>query len=318
MNTLKVFCGGNNLELTNKICEKLDIKPSKVTLGYFADGERSISNLSAVRGCDIYIIQQTGGSGSNIWDLMLLIDTIRRASAKTITAVIPYFGYARQDRQDKYRSPISFKVAVKAIESVGINKIVTMDLHTPQLQGFFDVTIEPLSARPVILAELYKIKEQINNDFVLCSPDIGAIKNTRDCASYIGCPYIWLDKQRNSENLPELMSISGDIDGAVVYIVDDIIDSGKTICMAAKTLRACGATRVGVIATHGIFSGGEKTYENLKDSGISDIVVTDSLSPPVSWMSSTHPLFRQLSVADLLAEAVWRLHKNESLQPLNI
>lgn len=293
--------------MAGRIAARLNTELNTVKVGRFADGEIKITNLENVRGCDCFIIQPTHAPADNLLELLLLADTLKRASAKSVTAVIPYFGYARQDRKHMGRTPISAKTVANLIEAAGIDRVLTMDLHTDQLQGFFNIPTDHIYARPVIL-EAMKTETPI----LLCAPDIGSIKNVRWYAEKLDRDYIWIDKRRQEANQSEVMSVngSGTIEDANIIIIDDMIDTARTMSQAVKVLYERGANLVAVIATHGLFSG--DAVVKLDKAQVSYTMVTNTLPQE----NTAYPGLTVLDTSDLFARAIKHIFKDESMTDL--
>ena len=310
---LKVFSGNAHRELALAICRVLDVPLSDAMVSRFSDGEIRIKINENVRGADVFIIQPTFPPGDNLLELLFMVDAARRASAKRITAVIPYFGYARQDKKDEPRVPISAKLVANLISISGVDRVLTMDLHAEQIQGFFDIPVDHLYAAPVIV-DYFKGLEL--GDIVVVSPDAGRAKRARGIAKRLGdYPIAIVDKRRPAPNRSEVVHIVGEVKGKVALVIDDIIDTGGTIVQAAYALFDRGAKEIVACCTHPILSG--KAVEKLIAAPVKQLVVTDTI-PLRQSMESLADKVQVLSVASLLAEAIRRIHNEESVSSLFI
>jgi ribose-phosphate pyrophosphokinase len=312
MNRIKVFSGRANLPLAQKICRKLDIELGKVSIQDFADGEIKIKIQENVRAIDVFVVQPTYPPAENILELLLMIDAMKRASAERITAVIPYYGYARQDRKDEPRVPISAKLIADLIVTAGASRVLTIDLHAEQIQGFFNIPVDHLYATPV-LVDYFKKKDLSN--VVVVAPDTGRANRARGFAKRLGdnIPIAVIDKRRPSPNEAEVVTVIGDIDGRDVLIFDDIIDTGKTLIVAAKALKERNAQKIIACATHAVFS--KDSVKRLENSDISEITVMDTIQLAAEKQSKKITV---LSVSALLSEAIKRIHEGESVSSLFI
>lgn len=306
-NGLKVFGGNSNPLLTKKICEYLDIEVGDITCKRFSDGEIYIKINENVRGEDVFLVHSTQPPADNLLELLLMIDAAKRASAERITAVIPYFGYARQDKKDEPRVPISAKLVADLLEVAGANRILTCDLHAEQIQGFFNIPVDHLYALPVFVDY---VKNMNLSNFTLVSPDVGRVKRTWGFAKRIGgVPIAIVDKRRPAPNQSYVTNIVGEVKDRNIFIIDDIIDTGGTILGAVRALKTAGALDIYCFCTHSILSGNAK--EKIESSEVIKLVTTDTI--PVQWDSSK---FTVLSVSKLLGEAVKRIHNRESVSSL--
>ncbi len=286
---------------------------TKHSVSRFADGEIFVQIDESIRGDDVFIVQSTNPPAENILELLLLGDAARRASAARITAVIPYYGYARQDRKDKPRVPISAKLIAKLIESAGFDRVLTVDLHADQIQGFFDIPVDNLYATPIF--KKYLLSEfpmGLNpEDWIIVSPDVGGIKRARTMAEKLwNLPIALIDKRRPKPNVAEVVRVIGDVRGKNVLLIDDIIDTGTTISNAAYALKEEGANRIIVIATHGLFSG--NAIEKLNNCPAEKVVVTNTINHKIDLPSK----FVILDISQLLAEAIRRIHRGGSVSQL--
>lgn len=304
---LKVFTCNANPKLAEEITGYLGIELGKSHVQNFSDGETNITIDESVRGCDVFIVQSTCAPvNDNLMELLIMIDAMRRASARRITAVIPYYGYARQDRKSRGREPITAKLVANLIVQAGADRVLTMDLHAQQIQGFFDIPVDHLMGVP-ILADYYK---GLNlEDLVVVSPDMGGVTRARSLATRLGVPLAIIDKRRPMPNVSEIMNIIGDINGKNVIMIDDIIDTAGTITNGAAALVERGAKSVYVSCTHPILSG--PAYERLEKAPIKEIVTTNTIP-------TTKPMDKLtvLSVAPLMGEAILRIHNDSSVSEM--
>ncbi|SMB86511.1 ribose-phosphate pyrophosphokinase [Desulfonispora thiosulfatigenes DSM 11270] len=306
---IKVFTGNSNPVLAQEICQYLDVEPGKCKVGAFSDGEISVTINESVRGSDAYVIQSTCGPvNQNLMELLIMVDALRRASARRITAVIPYYGYARQDRKARARDPITAKLVANLIHSAGTRRVLTMDLHATQIQGFFDIPVDHLLGVP-ILADYYK-KKNIE-DVVVVSPDMGGVTRARNLAERIGAPLAIIDKRRPMPNVSEVMNLIGDVNGKNVIMTDDIIDTAGTITNGAKALVERGAKRVFACCTHPVLSG--PAIERIKESPIEELVTTNCI--PLGEDKKLDKI-KVLSVAQIMGEAILRIHDDASVSRL--
>jgi ribose-phosphate pyrophosphokinase len=308
---MKLLAGNSNRELAVKIAQYLKLPITKAQVRRFADMEVSVEIQENVRGEDIFVIQSTSfPANDNVMELLLMIDALRRASARRITAVIPYFGYARQDRKAGPRTPISAKLLANLITEAGAGRVLTVDLHAGQIQGFFDIPTDNLFAAPVIVRD---ILEHIGRDnLMIISPDVGGVVRARALAKRLGADLAIVDKRRERAGESEVMNIIGDVSGRFCILVDDIVDSGGTICNAADALIGQGAKAVCAYATHGVFSGG--ALARIKESKLDSMVVTDSIAATDEMRAC--PKFRSISIAPLIGEAMRRINNEESVSSL--
>ena len=306
---LKIFSCTSNQPLAEAIAGKIEIPLGKGEVVRFSDGEVSVRIDESVRGSDVYIIQSTcNPCNENLMELLVMIDALKRASAKRITAVIPYYGYARQDRKTRPRDPITAKLVANLLTVAGVNRILTIDLHAGAIQGFFDIPVDHMTAIP-LLAEHFSKKE--TRDLVVVSPDMGGMTRARDMAQRLRVPIAIIDKRRPMPNVAEIMEIIGDIQGKQAVLVDDIIDTGGTIVLGAQALLDRGATKVYACCTHPVFSG--PALERLTNSCLSEVVVCDTI--PLKEDEQL-PIIRVCSVAALLADAIVRIHEDLSISTL--
>lgn len=312
MPDMKLFAGNATPELARKIADRLYIKLGDADVGRFSDGEISVIINENVRGSDVFIIQSTcAPTNDSLMELVVMVDALRRASAGRITAVIPYFGYARQDRRVRSaRVPITAKVVADFLSSVGVDRVLTVDLHAEQIQGFFDVPVDNVFGSPVLLEHM---KLQKWDSPVMVSPDIGGVVRARAMAKLMNdADLAIIDKRRPKANESQVMHIIGDVSGRDCIMVDDMIDTGGTLCKAAEALKKNGAKRVFAYATHPVFSG--NAYENLRNSAIDEVVVTDSI--PLSEEMQSLGLVTQLTLSGMLSEALRRVSNEESISAM--
>ncbi|WP_206811376.1 ribose-phosphate diphosphokinase [Paradesulfitobacterium ferrireducens] len=306
---LKIFCGNANRELTEEIGEYLGIPLGEAKVGHFRDGEIAIQINESVRGADVFVIQPTcNPANDNIMELLILIDGLRRASARRITAVMPYYGYARQERKARARDPITAKLMANLITTAGADRVVTMDLHAPAIQGFFDIPVDHLLGVP-ILAEYFRQKEL--SDVCVVSPDLGGVTRARNFAERIGASIAIIDKRRPEPNVSEIMHVIGDLEGKTVVMIDDIIDTAGTITQGAQALLDRGAKEVYACCTHPVLSG--PAIERLENSVLKEVVVTNTI--PLTPEKRIERI-KVLSVAPLLGEAMVRIHEDLSVSKL--
>ncbi|MBO4826470.1 MAG: ribose-phosphate pyrophosphokinase [Prevotella sp.] len=302
-NSFMVFSGTCTKYLAEKICQSLGCPLGQLQITKFSDGEFAVSYEESIRGRDVFLVQSTFPNSDNLMELLLMIDAAKRASARTINAVMPYFGWARQDRKDKPRVSIGAKLIADLLSVAGVNRVITMDLHADQIQGFFDVPVDHLYASGVILPYLQSLKLE---DMVIASPDVGGSKRANTYAKYLGCPLVLCNKTRARANVVSSMQIIGDVAGKNVVIVDDMVDTAGTITMAADIMKAAGAKSVRACASHCVMSG--PASERVQDSALEEIVFTDSI--PYSQRCAK---VKQLSVADMFAETIRRVLDNLSI-----
>ena len=306
---LQLFAFNSNIPLSQEISDHIGVPLGKCTVTKFSDGETQINIEESVRGYEVYIIQSTSEPvNENIMELLILIDALKRASAKSINIVMPYYGYARQDRKARSREPITSKLVANLLETTGADRVVTLDLHAPQIQGFFDIPIDHLQAVP-LLADYIKKKDL--KDVVIVSPDHGGVIRARRMADLLKAPIGIIDKRRPKPNVAEVMNIIGDIEGRTAIIVDDMIDTAGTMQLAADALIEKGATEVYACVTHPVLSG--PAIERIENSKIKELVVTNSINLPEEKRIEK---ITQLSVAPLIGEAIIRIHNDQSVSIL--
>jgi ribose-phosphate pyrophosphokinase len=307
---MRVFCGNANPALTADVCECLGIQPGLITAKTFADGELQVQILENVRGVDVFAIQPTCNPVErNLFELLLMIDAMKRASAERITAVLPYYGYARQDRKDRPRMPISARLVASLLERAGANRILALDLHAAQIQGFFDVPVDHLFATPVMIDYFDEMRGDATT---VVSPDAGGVERARAFAKRLDSPLAIIDKRRTDVNVAEVMHIIGDVAGQDCLIVDDLIDTGGTLVKASEALLGQGAKSVRACATHAVLSG--PAVERIENSEIEEVIVTNSI--PLSEHADNCTRIKQLSVAPLLAKAIQSIHEDGSVSAL--
>lgn len=312
MPDMKLFAGNATPELARKIADRLYIKLGEADVGRFSDGEISVQINENVRGADVFIIQSTcNPTNDNLMELIVMVDALRRASAGRITAVMPYFGYARQDRRVRSaRVPITAKVVADFLSSVGVDRVLTVDLHAEQIQGFFDVPVDNVFGSPVLLEHM---KQQQFDNPIMVSPDIGGVVRARAMAKLMNdADLAIIDKRRPKANESQVMHIIGDVAGRDCIMVDDMIDTGGTLCKAAEALKKHGAKRVFAYATHPVFSG--NAIENLSNCDIDEVVVTDSI--PLDPRMVETGIVTQLTLSGMLSEALRRVSNEESISAM--
>ena len=309
---IKIFAESASGRVAGDIAKYLGLSLGKSEVGTFSDGETSVSLFESVRGSDCFIVQSTCAPvNNNLMELLIMIDAMKRASAARITAVIPYFGYARQDRKAKARDPISAKLCADLITTAGANRVLTMDLHATQIQGFFNIPVDHLFGAPILASYTKELIKGHVEDYVVVSPDLGSVTRARNFAERIGCPLAIVDKRRPKANECEVMNIIGNVKGKKVILVDDMIDTAGTLCNAAKAIMENGALKVEACATHAVLSG--PAIERLKDSPISEVTVLDTIDLPPEKVT---PKIKVLPVAPVFAEAIERIYKDKPVSPM--
>ena len=303
---IKVFTGNANRGLVKKICQELNIEMGQCEVTQFSDGEISVNIGETVRGDDVFIIQPTNTPvNDNLMELLILIDAVKRASAGRINAVIPYYGYARQDRKIKARDPITAKLVANLLTTAGADRVVGMDLHAGQIQGYFDIPVDHLSAIPILARHFKNI---VGENTVIVSPDLGGVTRARTFANILDLPIAIIEKRRPKVNVSEVMNVIGEIEGRDVILVDDIIDTAGTIVKAASVLKSFGAKKVYGCATHGVLSG--PALDRIHNSELEKFVITDTI--PLSDIAKIDKI-EVVSVAPILAEAIKRINNNQSI-----
>ncbi|MDF0727833.1 ribose-phosphate diphosphokinase [Cytobacillus sp. S13-E01] len=306
---LKLFTLNSNTSLAEEIAKEVGVELGKCSVAQFSDGEIQINIEESIRGCDVYVIQSTSAPvNEHLMELLIMIDALKRASAKTINIVMPYYGYARQDRKARAREPITAKLVANLLETAGADRVITLDLHAPQIQGFFDILIDHLMGVP-ILADYFENKNL--KDIVIVSPDHGGVTRARKMADRLKAPIAIIDKRRPRPNVAEVMNIVGNIDGKTAILIDDIIDTAGTITLAANALVENGALEVYACCTHPVLSG--PAIDRIENSKIKELVVTNSIA--LSEDKLTDKII-QLSVAPLISEAIIRVHEEQSVSTL--
>lgn len=307
---VKIFAGNSCPKLSKAIADKLNLPLGKIEVGTFSDGEVSVHIGESVRGCDVFVIQSTSTPVNNhLMELLIIIDALRRASAGRITAVIPYFGYARQDRKARSRDPITAKLVADLITTAGADRVLSMDLHAPQLQGFFDIPVDHLFGIPVLAREL--AKQLQDKDLVVVSPDMGSVARARTMAQRLHAPIAIVDKRRPRPNAVEIMNIIGDVKDKTCLIVDDMIDTAGTICSAAEALLGFGAVEIHMCCTHGVLSG--NAIERLSKTDVKSITILDTIERDGL---PTLPNLKVVSVASIFADAIESIYSDLPLSRL--
>ncbi len=306
---IKIFSGNSNKPLAEAIAKELNVPLGEIEVGCFSDGETAVHVKETVRGRDVFLIQSTATPvNDNLMELLVMIDAVKRASAGRITAVIPYFGYARQDRKAKPRDPITAKLIADIITAAGADRVLTMDLHALQIQGFFDIPVDHLVGGPL----LYKyFKDMSNDNLVVVSPDVGSVARARNVASKLNCSMAIIDKRRPKANQVEVMNIIGDIEGKTCLMVDDMIDTAGTICQGAQILKDKGAKEVYACCTHAVLSG--PAIERLQNSCIKELVILDTINLPESKKIEK---IKVLSAAKLFAHAIENIYSDRKMSDL--
>ncbi|VAW33891.1 Ribose-phosphate pyrophosphokinase [hydrothermal vent metagenome] len=312
--SIKLFTGNANPKLAQKIAKYLGLPLGKAYVGRFSDGEVAVEIIDNVRGQDIYIVQSTCiPTADNFMELLVMVDAMKRASCKSVTAVMPYFGYARQDRRPRSsRVPITAKVAATMIGTVGTDRVLTIDLHADQIQGFFDIPVDNVYASPLTLADIWCSYDA--SDVVVVSPDIGGVVRARAIAKRIGADLAIIDKRRPKANMATVMNIIGDIENKICILVDDMIDTAGTLCAASTALMEHGSKEVIAYCVHPVLSG--NAIENIENSGLKELVVTDTI--PLREEALNCKKIRQLSVAEMLAETIRRIANKESVSEMYV
>ena len=309
-NVLKIFCGNSNSALAKAVVKKLDVPLGRATVGRFSDGEINVTIGENVRAADVFVIQSTSApANEHIMELLVMIDALRRASAEHITAVIPYYGYARQDRKVAPRTPISAKLVADLIDVAGATRVLSLDMHAGQIQGFFNVPFDHLYAMPVLLEHM---REHFGESVVLVSPDAGGVERARAFGKRLNASIGMIDKRRPRANEARVMQVVGDVENHDVIIIDDMIDTAGTLCASADALKSRGAKKIYAYATHAVFSG--PAVERITESSIERVVVTDTI--PLSEHAAACPKIEAITIAPLLAEAIRRIHHGDSVSSL--
>ena len=311
---IKIFSGNSNPELAKAICAKLGLPLGSAEVKTFSDGESSVSIYETVRGSDVFVIQSTCiPVNDNLMDLLIMIDALKRASAGRVTAVIPYFGYARQDRKTKPRDPISAKLVANLITRAGADRVLTMDLHANQIQGFFDIPVDNLLGAPLFVDYFHKKFADVQDETIVVSPDVGSVARVRSFAQKMGMPMAIVDKRRQKANSSEVMNIIGDVRDKHVILLDDMVDTGGSLCHAAEALVTIGGARdVVAAASHGVLSG--PAVERIQESCINEVFFLNTI--PANEKALACPKIKFVNVADVFAEAISRIFNETSVSPL--
>ncbi len=311
--SLMVFTGNAHPKLAEDVARRLNIRLGRATVGRFSDGETNVEIMENVRGKDVFVLQSTcQPTNDNLMEIMLMVDALRRASAGRITAAIPYFGYARQDRRVRSaRVPITARVVADMLTVVGVNRVLTMDLHSDQIQGFFDIPVDNIYSTPILMGDIWK---QNYEDLIVVSPDVGGVVRARAVAKRLECDLAIIDKRRPKPNVAKVMNIIGDVRDRTCLIMDDMVDTANTLCEAAQALKNHGASKVLAYCTHAVLSG--SAVERVNQSALDELVVTDTI--PLRDDARASPRIRQLSVAELMAETIRRISDEASVSSLFI
>jgi ribose-phosphate pyrophosphokinase len=309
--SLMIFTGNANPKLATDVARHMNLPIGKMTVGRFSDGEVMAEINENVRGKDVFVLQSTcAPANDTLMELMIMVDALRRSSAARITAAIPYFGYARQDRRSRSaRVAISARIVANMLESVGVDRVLTMDLHADQIQGFFNIPVDNIYAAPVLLGDIWKHNYE---NLLVVSPDVGGVVRARAIAKRLESDLAIIDKRRPKANVSEVMNIIGEVEGRTCVIMDDMVDTAGTLCKAAQALKDHGALRVLAYCTHAVLSGG--AIERITSSALDELVVTDTI--PLSEGAAKSGRIRQLSIASLLAETINRISKSDSVSSL--
>ena len=310
---VKIFSGSSNKALAQAICQHMGTELGSCEVGAFSDGENYVSIYETVRGSDVFVVQSTCGPvNDNLMEMLIMIDALKRASAGRITAVMPYFGYARQDRKTKPRDPISAKLVANLITRAGADRVLTMDLHANQIQGFFDIPVDNLLGSPIFVDHFTKKYAEVHDDTMVVSPDVGSVARARAFAQKLGMGLAIVDKRRQKANSSEVMNIIGEVEGKHVILLDDMVDTGGSLCHAAKALVDIGkAKSVTACATHGLLSG--PAVQRISDSVLDEVVFLDTIPPKPGVKCDK---IRYISVAHLFAEAISHIYEETSVSRL--
>ncbi len=308
---LMVFAGNANPKLAQAVADHLNVPLGKAVVSHFSDGEVMVEIQEKVRGRDVFILQSTcAPTNDNLMELIVMVDALRRASARRITAVMPYYGYARQDRRPRSaRVAISAKVVANMLQSVGVDRVLTMDLHADQIQGFFDIPVDNIYATPILLNEL---RSRNYDNLIVVSPDVGGVVRARALAKSLGCDLAIIDKRRPRANVAEIMNLIGDVEGRTCVITDDIVDTAGTLCNAAKALKERGATKVCAYISHPVLSG--PAIDRVAASELDELVVTDSI--PLTEAAEACSKIKQVSTSHLFGETIARVAREDSVSAL--
>ena len=310
---IKIFSGNSNPKLALDICKKLGTQMGNAEVGTFSDGEKSVSIYETVRGSDVFVVQSTCSPvNDNLMELLIMIDAMRRASAGRVTAVIPYFGYARQDRKTKPRDPISAKLVANLITRAGADRVLTMDLHANQIQGFFDIPVDNLLGSPIFVNHFMTKYADCHQEVMVVSPDVGSVARARSFAQKLGMSMAIVDKRRQKANSSEVMNIIGDVEGKDCILFDDMVDTGGSLCNAAKAVvEVGGAKNVYACASHGVLSG--PAIQRINDSVITELAFLDTIAPIDPALSGK---IKYLTVAPMFAEAIERIYEDKPVSPM--
>ena len=309
---IKIFTGNSHPELANEIAEILEVPVGKAKVSTFSDGEISVDIDETVRGADVFIVQSTCSPvNNNLMELLIMIDAFKRASAGRITAVIPYYGYARQDRKAKSRDPITAKLVADLITAAGAHRVLTMDLHAAQIQGYFNIPVDHLLGSPILAKSFVEKGLADRDDVVVVSPDLGSVTRARKFADKLHAPIAIIDKRRPKANVSEIMNIIGEVEGKVCILIDDMIDTAGTIANAANALKDLGAKAVYACCTHGVLSG--PAFERINNSAIEELVMLNTISLPEQ---DNLEKFKSISVAPIFAEAIQRIYDDKPISKL--
>ena len=308
---MRIFTGNANPKLAAAVCKHLNVSLGRCQVGRFSDGEVMVELMENVRGRDVFVLQSTcAPTNDNLMEIMVMVDALKRASAARITAAIPYFGYARQDRRPRSaRVAITAKVVADMLTTVGVNRVMVMDLHADQIQGFFNIPVDNIYATPILLGDLWKRNYE---DLIVVSPDVGGVVRARAIAKRLDSDLAIIDKRRPKANVSEVMNIIGDVEGRICVIMDDLADTANTLCKAASALKERRAKKVVAYCTHPVLSGG--AVGRIATSDLDEVVVTDTI--PLTAEAEACPRIRQLSCAQLLAETMTRISNEESVSSL--
>ena len=308
---MRIFAGNANPTLAEAVCRHLNLSLGRCVVDKFSDGEIMVELMENVRGRDVFVLQSTcAPTNDNLMEIMVMVDALKRASAARITAAIPYFGYARQDRRPRSaRVAITAKVVADMLSTVGVDRVMVMDLHADQIQGFFNIPVDNIYATPILLGDLWK---QDYQNLIVVSPDVGGVVRARAIAKRLDSDLAIIDKRRPKANVAEVMNIIGDVEGRTCVIMDDIVDTANTLCKAATALKECGAVKVAAYCTHPVLSG--EAVQRIATSDLDELVVTDTI--PLTPEAKLCPRVRQLSCAQLLAETMTRISNEESVSSL--
>ncbi|MBK9325595.1 MAG: ribose-phosphate pyrophosphokinase [Thiobacillaceae bacterium] len=311
--SLMVFTGNAHPKLAEDVVRHLNIHLGRATVGRFSDGEVNVEIMENVRGKDVFVLQSTcQPTNDSLMEIMLMVDALRRASAGRITAAIPYFGYARQDRRVRSaRVPITARVVADMLTVVGVNRVLTMDLHSDQIQGFFDIPVDNIYSTPILMGDIWK---RNYDNLMVVSPDVGGVVRARAVAKRLECDLAIIDKRRPKPNVAKVMNIIGDVKDRTCLIMDDMVDTANTLCEAANALKQHGARRVIAYCTHAVLSG--SAVERVSNSALDELVITDTI--PLRDDAKASPRIRQLSVANLMAETIRRISDEDSVSSLFI